>query len=114
MAACKISKKPKTDDMTSHILLLVTCYSEGEIHWPVRIFLTSSQLLMVIADDDITGSDNDKTTPEICEDLIETFNLSNSESPIHSQSYLTVGEDGTPEERKGLKAGNRGKRDSGP
>ncbi|CAG8603683.1 871_t:CDS:10 [Funneliformis caledonium] len=33
------------------------------------------------------------------------------EFPI-PQSYLAIGEDGTPEERKGLKAGNRGKRDS--
>ncbi|CAG8734782.1 6693_t:CDS:2, partial [Funneliformis mosseae] len=44
-------------------------------------------------------------------DLIETFNLSSFEFPI-PQSYLAIGEDGTPEERKGLKAGNRGKRDS--
>ncbi|CAG8699215.1 9223_t:CDS:2, partial [Funneliformis mosseae] len=54
------------------------------------------KLLMVIAGGDITGSDNDKTT-EICEDLIETFNLSSFESPT-PQSYLAVGEDGTPEE----------------
>ncbi|CAG8463409.1 7192_t:CDS:2 [Funneliformis mosseae] len=143
----KISKKPKTDDTTSHILLLVTCYSEGEHSMRTTLdSLASSdysdkhKLLMVIADGDITGSDNDKSTPTICKDLIEPFNLSSFESPI-PQSYLAIGDGkkqhnmaeviigyynckghrvpmclinkvGTPEERKGLKAGNRGKRDS--
>ncbi|CAI2162259.1 14518_t:CDS:2 [Funneliformis geosporum] len=143
----KISKKPKTDDTTSHILLLVTCYSEGELSMRTTLDSLAStdysdkhKLLIVIADGDITGSDNDKSTPEICKDLIEPYNLSNFESPI-PQSYLAIGEGkkqhnmaevtigyyscnghrvpmclinkvGTPEERKGLKAGNRGKRDS--
>ncbi|CAG8741880.1 13348_t:CDS:2, partial [Funneliformis caledonium] len=92
------------DDTTSHLLLLVTCYSEGEHSMHTTLdSLTSTdysdkqKLLMVIAGGDITGSDNDKTTPEICEDLIEPFNLSSFESPT-PQSYLAVGEDGTPEE----------------
>ncbi|CAG8615156.1 1636_t:CDS:2, partial [Funneliformis mosseae] len=90
--------KYQDDDTTSHLLLLVTCYSEGEYSMHTTLdSLTSTdysdknKLLMVIAGGDITGSDNDKTTPEICEDLIELFNLSSFESPT-PQSYLAVGE----------------------
>ncbi|CAG8729500.1 7062_t:CDS:2, partial [Funneliformis caledonium] len=99
----KISKKPKIDGEHSmritHDSLASTDYSDKH------------KLLMVIADGDITGSDNDKTTPEIYEDLIEPFNYLVSSLRYH-KSYLAIGETGTPEERKGLKAGNRGKRDS--
>ncbi|RIA83449.1 Glycosyltransferase Family 2 protein [Glomus cerebriforme] len=143
----KLSKKQKTDDTTSHILLLVTCYSEGESS--VRTTLDSlastdysdkHKLLFIIADGDITGSENERSTPQICKDLIEPFDLSNFDPPI-PKSYLAIGDGkkqhnmaeviigyynckghrvpiclinkvGTPEERRGPKAGNRGKRDS--
>ncbi|CAG8701406.1 5462_t:CDS:2, partial [Funneliformis caledonium] len=63
------------------------------------------KLLMVIADSDITGSDNDKTTSEIYEDLIELFNYLVL-SLRYYKLYLAIGETGIPEERKGLKVDN--------
>ncbi|CAG8668926.1 7325_t:CDS:2 [Rhizophagus irregularis] len=143
----KLSKKPMTDDIRSHILLLVTCYSEGESSMRTTLdslacsdYSDKHKLLLVIADGNITGSGNDRSTPQICKDLIEPFDLSDFEPPI-PQSYLAIGDGekqhnmaeviigyyncdghrvpiclinkvGTPEERKGSKAGNRGKRDS--
>ncbi|CAG8432931.1 6077_t:CDS:2 [Diversispora eburnea] len=142
----KISSKPKKDDLTSHIILLVTCYSEGE--HSIRTTLDSlagtnysdkHKLLFVISDGDITGSENDRSTPQICEDLMEPFNP-NEPKPV-PKSYFAIGDGlkqhnmakvvigyynvsnhrvpmvfinkvGTPKERKGSKAGNRGKRDS--
>ncbi|RGB32277.1 Glycosyltransferase Family 2 protein, partial [Rhizophagus diaphanus] len=131
----------------SHILLLVTCYSEGESSMRTTLdslacsdYSDKHKLLLVIADGNITGSGNDRSTPQICKDLIEPFDLSDFEPPV-PQSYLAIGDGekqhnmaeviigyyncdghrvpiclinkvGTPEERKGSKAGNRGKRDS--
>ncbi|CAG8486548.1 8189_t:CDS:2 [Funneliformis caledonium] len=48
---------------------------------------------------DITGPDNDKTTPEICEDLIEPFNLSSFD--------LAIGKMAHQKNEKGLKSGKR-------
>ncbi|CAG8725134.1 7210_t:CDS:2 [Funneliformis caledonium] len=61
------------------------------------------KLLMVIANGDITGSDNDKITPKIYENLIELFNYLVLSLRYH-KFYLAIGE-----KRKGLKASNRGK-----
>ncbi|CAG8443029.1 816_t:CDS:2 [Ambispora leptoticha] len=142
----KISKKPKRDDAISHILLLVTCYSEGVESMRTTLdslagtdYSDRHKLLFVIADGDITGSDNDKSTPQICIDLLETqFPDAAEPEPM---SYIAIGDGmkqhnmakvytgyynvgnhhvpmcliikcGTEEERKGPKAGNRGKRDS--
>ncbi|CAG8452049.1 4542_t:CDS:2 [Acaulospora morrowiae] len=143
----KIPKTPKTDDSISRILLLVTCYSEGEKSMRTTLDSLAStgdysdkhKLLFVIADGDVTGSENDKSTPQICKDLLEPFDQ--RALPPEAKSYFAIGDGikqhnmaevfigyynvdfhrvpmiivnkvGTPQERKGAKAGNRGKRDS--
>ncbi|CAG8612762.1 10216_t:CDS:2 [Paraglomus brasilianum] len=142
----KVSKKPKPNDAISNILLLVTCYSEGEQSMRATLdslakstYSDEHKLLFVIADGDITGSENDRSTPQICIDLLEP--QFPDAPPPEPQSYIAIGDGkkqhnmaqvytgyykisdhrvpmivivkcGTPEERKGPKAGNRGKRDS--
>ncbi|ORX83151.1 hypothetical protein K493DRAFT_320303 [Basidiobolus meristosporus CBS 931.73] len=127
-------------------VLLVTCYSEGESS--LRCTLESlaateygddHKLLFVICDGIITGSGNDRSTPDICVDLLE---LDPSYGPDpEPQSYIAVAAGskqhnmakvyvghfhhkghrvptvvvvkcGTPEEQSAPKPGNRGKRDS--
>ncbi|RHZ48715.1 hypothetical protein Glove_543g25 [Diversispora epigaea] len=144
----RISRRPRSDDEISHILLLVTCYSEDENS--IRTTLDSlartdysqkHKLLFVISDGNIKGSGNDRSTPKICEDLMEPY--SNYEPEPKPKSYFAIGDGlkqhnmakvkigyynvdghrvpmvfinkvGTPREREGegKKAGNRGKRDS--
>ncbi|CAG8435256.1 1907_t:CDS:2 [Funneliformis mosseae] len=69
---------------TSHIILLVTCYSEDE-----HLKRTTLDSL----------ANNDKTTPEICEDLIEPFNLSSFD--------LAIGKMAHQKNEKGLKSSKR-------
>nr|CAG8446972.1 8683_t:CDS:10 [Entrophospora candida] len=141
----KISKKPKLESDITNIILLVTCYSEGEGSMRTTIdslaasdYPDDHKLLFVIADGDVTGSENDRSTPQICKDLLTPLDGSPEPEP---KSYLAIGDGqkqhnmaqvyigyynvsghkvpmvlvikcGTPEEKKGAKAGNRGKRDS--
>ncbi|CAG8550067.1 7734_t:CDS:2 [Paraglomus occultum] len=144
--AKKLSIKPDINVANNHIMMLVTCYSEGETS--IRSTLDSlanttypndHKLLFLIADGDITGSENDRSTPQICKDLLEPqFPGAPEPEPL---SYIATGDDikqhnmaqvytgyynaggnrvpmvliikcGTPEERQGPKPGNRGKRDS--
>ncbi|CAG8467185.1 11487_t:CDS:2 [Gigaspora rosea] len=142
----KISKIPKPDNAITYLLILVTCYSEGEQSMRTTLdslaetdYSDKHKVLFVIADGNITGSDNNKSTPQICKDLLEPFDP--SEPPPEPKSYHAIGDGlkqhnmaevsigyyvfgtrrvpmclvnkvGTKEERKGPKAGNRGKRDS--
>ncbi|CAG8516943.1 4579_t:CDS:2 [Paraglomus brasilianum] len=144
--ASAILRLPDINVANNHIMLLVTCYSEGETS--IRSTLDSlanttypndHKLLFVIADGDITGSENDKSTPQICKDLLEP-QFPGAPDP-EPQSYIATGDGGkehnmaevytghynsggnrvpmvliikcgTPEERQGPKPGNRGKRDS--
>ncbi|KAG9293777.1 hypothetical protein G9A89_019114 [Geosiphon pyriformis] len=142
----KISKKPKTNDQITRILLLVTCYSEGVESMQTTLdslagtdYSDEHKLLFVIADGDITGSDNDRSTPQICKDLLEpqfpeldepefvSYSAIGDGKKQHNMAQVYTGyynvnnhrvpmcliiKSGTPEERKGAKAGNRGKRDS--
>ncbi|CAG8641711.1 2684_t:CDS:2, partial [Acaulospora colombiana] len=142
----KISKKPKAENSISRIMMLVTCYSEGEQSMRTTLdslaatdYSDKHKLLFVIADGDVTGSENEKSTPQICKDLLEPFD--SNAPPPEAKSYNSIGDGpkqhnmaeviigyynvdnhrvpmiivnkvGTPQERKGSKAGNRGKRDS--
>ncbi|KAF8980752.1 Chitin synthase, class 1, partial [Haplosporangium bisporale] len=129
-----------------HTILLVTCYSEGESSLRTTIeslaateYPDNKKLLFIICDGIITGSGNDRSTPEICSSLMEldpTF-----DSDPTPQSYLAVAAGskqhnrakvyagyfrwknrrvptvlvvkcGNEEEHEKPKAGNRGKRDS--
>ncbi|ORX95185.1 hypothetical protein K493DRAFT_283022 [Basidiobolus meristosporus CBS 931.73] len=93
----KISKKANPSDPIKPIILLVTCYSEGE--HSIRTTLDSlaltsyedeSKLLFVICDGDIIGSGNDKSTPNIVLDIIEP--LDSAAAIPEPASYIAVGD----------------------
>ncbi|CAG8533834.1 10021_t:CDS:2 [Gigaspora rosea] len=123
-------------------VLLVTCYSEGEIGIRATCESMAStdypderKLLFLICDGIITGSGESKSTPDICIGLMELDPAFKDPQP---QSYMavaagskqhnmakvyagyfgrrvpmvTVVKCGTPEETGKPKPGNRGKRDS--
>ncbi|KAJ1926503.1 hypothetical protein IWQ60_003746 [Tieghemiomyces parasiticus] len=126
-------------------LMLVTCYSEGESSVRNTVeslastdYSDSRKLLFIIADGMITGSGNDRSTPDICVDLIEVDPLFADPQPC---SYIAIADGGKqlnmakvyaghypyknrripavvvvkcggPDEQDKPKAGNRGKRDS--
>ncbi|ORY00677.1 hypothetical protein K493DRAFT_210639 [Basidiobolus meristosporus CBS 931.73] len=126
-------------------VLLVTCYSEGESS--IRCTIESlagteygddHKLLFIIADGIITGSGNDRSTPDICVDLLEIDPAFANPEPMsyiavaagakqhnmakvyaghfnhkgHRVPTVVVVKCGTPEEQSAPKPGNRGKRDS--
>ncbi|KAJ3148814.1 hypothetical protein HK101_002113 [Irineochytrium annulatum] len=129
----------------SYVMILVTCYSEGESS--IRSTLDSlaattypdkKKLLFIVADGLITGSGNEKSTPDIIVDMMEidpTVPEAVPQSYIaiadgakqHNMAYahggyyncgehrvptILVVKCGTPKEASSAKPGNRGKRDS--
>ncbi|KAJ1679124.1 Chitin synthase, class 1, partial [Spiromyces aspiralis] len=125
--------------------LLVTCYSEGEESMrgtcdslAATEYSDSRKLLFIIADGIIKGSGNDRTTPDICVDLIEqdpqfadplpcSYIAVADGSKQHNMAKVYCGhyvhathrvpavivvKCGAPEEADLPKPGNRGKRDS--
>ena len=129
-----------------HTVLLVTCYSEGESSLRTTIeslaateYPDNKKLMFIICDGIITGSGNDRSTPEICCSLLDLDPaFDNDPTP---QSYIAVAAGskqhnrakvyaghfrwknkrvptvlvvkcGNEEEHDKPKAGNRGKRDS--
>ncbi|KAJ2170932.1 Chitin synthase, class 1, partial [Coemansia sp. RSA 551] len=148
-------KKPQTGGATANLgkgeedelftIMLVTCYSEGDESIRGTCdslcqtnFSDSRKLLFIVADGVIKGSGNDRTTPDICIDLIEQEEAFTDPQPCsylavaagskqHNMAkvycgYYRVGERrtpamvvvkcGTPDEQEAPKPGNRGKRDS--
>ncbi|KAJ2480137.1 hypothetical protein IWW56_002621 [Coemansia sp. RSA 2131] len=148
-------KKPQTGGATANLgkgeedelftIMLVTCYSEGDESIRGTCdslcqtnFSDSRKLLFIVADGVIKGSGNDRTTPDICIDLIEQEEAFTDPQPCsylavaagskqHNMAkvycgYYRVGERrtpamvvvkcGTPDEQEAAKPGNRGKRDS--
>ncbi|KAF9425909.1 hypothetical protein BGZ94_007110 [Podila epigama] len=129
-----------------HTVLLVTCYSEGESSLRTTIeslaateYPDNKKLLFIICDGIITGSGNDRSTPEICSSLMELDPAFDADPT--PQSYIAVAAGskqhnrakvyagyfrwknrrvptvlvvkcGNEEEHEKPKAGNRGKRDS--
>ncbi|KAF9919564.1 hypothetical protein FBU30_010861 [Linnemannia zychae] len=129
-----------------HSVLLVTCYSEGESSLRTTIeslaateYPDNKKLLFIICDGIITGSGNDRSTPDICSSLMELDPAFDSDPT--PQSYIAVAAGskqhnrakvyagyfrwknhrvptvlvvkcGNEEEHDKPKAGNRGKRDS--
>jgi hypothetical protein len=129
-----------------YTVLLVTTYSESEESCRTTLdslaktsYDDQYKMLFIVSDGIITGSGNEKSTPQILIDMIELDqHLPNPPIP---QSYLAIADGskkhnmaqvyaghyvvgshrvptilvvkcGTPEEQKGSKPGNRGKRDS--
>ncbi|KAG0248917.1 hypothetical protein BG011_009744, partial [Mortierella polycephala] len=129
-----------------YTVMLVTCYSEGESSLRTTIeslaatdYPDNKKLLFIICDGIITGSGNDRSTPEICSSLMELDPVFDSDPT--PQSYIAVAAGskqhnrakvyagyfrwkhrrvptvlivkcGNEEEHEKPKAGNRGKRDS--
>ncbi|KAJ2814456.1 Chitin synthase, class 1, partial [Coemansia erecta] len=135
----------KGDEDELFSIMLVTCYSEGDESIRGTCdslcqtnFSDSRKLLFIVADGVIKGSGNDRTTPDICVDLIEQEDAFADPQPCsylavaagakqHNMAkvycgYYRVGERrtpamvvvkcGTPAEQDAAKPGNRGKRDS--
>ncbi|KAI9293914.1 fungal chitin synthase, partial [Neoconidiobolus thromboides FSU 785] len=142
----KISNKPRNKNTLPHLLCLVTCYSEGESSLKTTLdsialsdYYDKHKILFVIADGDITGSGNEKSTPDILLDMLEPLD---KDEEIKPKAYISIGDAkkqmnmakvhignyvvqndrrvpmvlinkcGLPYERNQPKAGNRGKRDS--
>ncbi|KAI8869718.1 hypothetical protein GQ42DRAFT_114629, partial [Ramicandelaber brevisporus] len=126
-------------------VMLVTCYSEGEASVRSTVeslaatsYHDSRKLLFVVADGIITGSGNDRSTPDICIDLIEQDPELINPQPCsyiavaagtkqlnmarvyagwfshkgHRVATVVVVKCGSPAEEGKPKPGNRGKRDS--
>ncbi|KAJ1845544.1 hypothetical protein LPJ73_004817, partial [Coemansia sp. RSA 2703] len=154
-AAPWAGKKPQTgtaaaslgkgDDDELYTIMLVTCYSEGEDSIRGTCdslcntdFSDSHKLLFIVADGIIKGSGNDRSTPDICIDLIEQEDSFRDPEPCsylavaagskqhnmakvycghyrvgnHRTPCMIVVKCGTPAEQDAPKPGNRGKRDS--
>ncbi|KAF9361237.1 hypothetical protein BGX34_007250 [Mortierella sp. NVP85] len=129
-----------------HTVMLVTCYSEGESSLRTTIeslaateYPDNKKLLFIICDGIITGSGNDRSTPDICSSLMELDPAFDSDPT--PQAYIAVAAGakqynrakvyagyfrwknrrvptvlivkcGNEDEQDKPKAGNRGKRDS--
>ncbi|KAI8324258.1 hypothetical protein GQ54DRAFT_296260 [Martensiomyces pterosporus] len=136
---------PQGDLDELYSVMLVTCYSEGDDSIRGTCdslcstdFSDSRKLLFIVADGIIKGSGNDRTTPDICIDLIEqdpqfldpqpcSYLAVAAGSKQHNMAkvycgYYVVGNHrtpavvcvkcGAPTEQDAAKPGNRGKRDS--
>ncbi|KAG0224340.1 hypothetical protein BGW42_005176 [Actinomortierella wolfii] len=129
-----------------YCVMLVTCYSEGEASLRTTIeslaateYPDNKKLLFIICDGIITGSGNDRSTPDICASLLELDPAFDPEptpqsyiavaagSKQHNRAKVYAGhfrwknkrvptvlvvKSGNEEEQDKPKAGNRGKRDS--
>ncbi|CAG8477057.1 5840_t:CDS:10 [Funneliformis mosseae] len=142
-----VKKTNKMDRIGNDLytVLLVTCYSEGEAGLRTTCESMAStdypddrKLLFVICDGIITGSGNDKSTPDIC---VEMMVIDDEFKDPQAQSYIAVASGakqhnmakvfagyfpwkerkvpmilvvkcGAPAEQGKPKPGNRGKRDS--
>ncbi|KAK9765884.1 ATP-dependent RNA helicase [Basidiobolus ranarum] len=146
-------KSPKTKGMgdmdksdLTYIIMLVTCYSESEKSIRATLdslalstYDDSHKLLFIVCDGDVTGSGNDRSTPDIALSMLEPLDLQllspepmpyisigqgskrKNMAKVHVGFYCCQGRRvpmvivtkcGVGVERKKPKAGNRGKRDS--
>lgn len=127
------------------VILLVTCYSEGEESLKLTLdslaltdYHDRRKLILIIADGEIKGEGNEKTTPEIVKGMLRLEEGTSSATPqsynaiakglkrqnmanVYAGLYYCKGRDipcivvakcGTVEESGTAKPGNRGKRDS--
>ncbi|KAF9166766.1 Chitin synthase, class 3 [Actinomortierella ambigua] len=82
-----------------HTLMLVTCYSEGVDGLRATCdslantsYPATHKLLLIIADGLIRGEGGDRTTPDICLDMMTDFIVPRDE--VEAQSYIAIA-DGT-------------------
>ncbi|KAG0244876.1 Chitin synthase, class 3 [Mortierella sp. GBA43] len=78
-----------------HTLMLVTCYSEGMDGLRATCdslantsYPSSHKLLLIIADGIIRGENEDRTTPDICLDMMTDFIVPREE--VEAQSYIAI------------------------
>ncbi|KAF9150239.1 Chitin synthase, class 3 [Linnemannia schmuckeri] len=78
-----------------HTLMLVTCYSEGVDGLRATCdslantsYPSTHKLLLIIADGIIRGENEDKTTPDICLDMMTDFIVPREE--VEAQSYIAI------------------------
>ncbi|KAF9438961.1 Chitin synthase, class 3 [Entomortierella beljakovae] len=78
-----------------HTLMLVTCYSEGMDGLRATCdslantsYPSSHKLLLIIADGIIRGDGEDRTTPDICLDMMTDFIVPRDE--VEPQSYIAI------------------------
>ncbi|KAF9425390.1 Chitin synthase, class 3 [Podila epigama] len=78
-----------------HTLMLVTCYSEGMDGLRATCdslantsYPSTHKLLLIIADGIIRGENEDKTTPDICLDMMTDFIVPREE--VEPQSYIAI------------------------
>ncbi|KAF9310156.1 Chitin synthase, class 3 [Podila horticola] len=78
-----------------HTLMLVTCYSEGMDGLRATCdslantsYPSTHKLLLIIADGLIRGDGEDKTTPDICLDMMTDFIVPREE--VEPQSYIAI------------------------
>jgi chitin synthase len=90
------SKKMSMDKIGNDLftVLLVTCYSEGEVglrttceSMAATDYPDDRKLLFLICDGIITGSGNDKSTPDICIDMLE---IEEEYKNPPAQSYIAI------------------------
>jgi hypothetical protein len=144
--AKKLVQKVINNDNVKDVIIMVPCYSEGYESMKASFdslaatdYPDQNKILFIIADGNITGSGNDRSTPDILLDFIIPYN--ENFDNVRAKSYLSIGEGtkrhnmakvyighyqyqnrniptmliikvGNQEERNYPKAGNRGKRDS--
>ncbi|CAG8471347.1 958_t:CDS:10 [Ambispora gerdemannii] len=142
----RILATPKSKEETKYTIILVPCYSEDEASMRATFdslaasdYSNEHKLFFVISDGNITGSGNEKSTPQILKGLIEVKSprigdpepksyiaLGNGKkrhnmAQVYAGYYnyedqqvpmILVNKCGTPEEQDEPKAGNRGKRDT--
>lgn len=78
-----------------HTLMLVTCYSEGMDGLRATCdslantsYPSSHKLLLIIADGIIRGENEDRSTPDICLDMMTDFIVPREE--VEAQSYIAI------------------------
>ncbi|OWB65768.1 hypothetical protein B5S30_g1099 [[Candida] boidinii] len=78
-----------------HTMCLVTCYSEDEAGIRTTLdsiattdYPNSHKLIVIICDGMITGSGNDKSTPDVCLGLMTDFSVPKEE--VQPYSYVSV------------------------
>ncbi|KAF9905313.1 Chitin synthase, class 3 [Lobosporangium transversale] len=78
-----------------HTLMLVTCYSEGMDGLRATCdslantsYPSTHKLLLIIADGIIRGENEDRTTPDICLDMMTDFVVPREE--VEPQSYIAI------------------------
>ncbi|KAK9719433.1 hypothetical protein K7432_004769 [Basidiobolus ranarum] len=79
----------------AHTILLVTCYSEGELGLRTTLdslaltdYPESHKLIMVIADGIIKGAGNDLPTPDICLSMMKDFVI--PPDSVQPYSYMAI------------------------